>query len=50
MGTLRRRGSPRNSVFPKSDDKLIEELEGSMRWKEDMRQKEQNRNAADRIN
>ena len=49
MGTIRRRGRPRSSVFPKSDDKLIEEVEGSMRWKEDMRQNEQNRNAANRL-
>jgi hypothetical protein len=49
MGTIRRRGRPRSSVFPKSDDKLIEGVEGRMRWKEEMRQNEQNRNAANRL-
>jgi hypothetical protein len=49
MGTIRRRGRPRSSVFPKSDDNIIEEAEGGMRWQEEMRQNEQNRNAANRL-
>ena len=49
MGTTRRRGSPRNSVLPKSDDKLIEDVEGRMRWQDDMRKNEQTRNATNRL-
>ncbi len=49
MGTIRRRGRPRSSVFPKSDDKLVEEVEGRMRWQEDMRENEQNRDATNRL-
>ncbi len=49
MGTIRRRGRPRSSVFPKSEDKLIEDVEGRMRWQDEMRQNEQNRNATNRL-
>jgi hypothetical protein len=49
MGTIRRRGRPRRSVFPKSDDKLVEEVEGRMRWQEEMRQNDQNKNATNRL-
>jgi hypothetical protein len=49
MGTIRRRGRPRSSVFPKSDNKLLEDVEGRMRWQDEMRQNEQNRNATNRI-
>lgn len=49
MGTIRRRGRPRSSVFPKSDDKLLDEVQGRMRWEEEMRQNKQKRDAANRL-
>jgi hypothetical protein len=49
MGTIRRRGRPRSSVFPKSDDKLVEDLEGRMRWDNEMRQNELKRVAANKL-
>jgi hypothetical protein len=49
MGTIRRRGRPRSSVFPKSDDNLIEDVEGRMRWDNEMRQNELQRNATNRL-
>ena len=49
MGTIRRRGRPRSSVFPKSDENLVEDVEGRMRWQNEMRQNEQKRNATNRL-
>jgi hypothetical protein len=45
MDRVRRRGRQ----LPNSDNDIIENIEGRMRWDNEMRQNEQNRNAANRL-